>query len=376
MDWMALILQTLRVGAKEVLKSACAEGVKDAYRRLRRLIGQRFDKAQKRKQGEGILSGLEERPELWQPLAEKVFCEMGIDKDEDIRGVTQDLRGLLAAGNSAEFSGDFKSSRGGMQIGSAGDVTVTHYHGDEGSGRSSKPECGQRGKDAAGGQEFTLPRSLVLTEEETDGMLWTAIQPEVKYPICAHPAVTHVSGVALVSFVTSAVAREIGILRDRFNTCGRQMTIESDPDPGRLNEFRLEVAGLKRDLVRVTQKGHLGVSSQGMLVGEAFKKVNIGSRLIDEIIDILSAMAPVEEGVNSLKITKRPDKAERARIKGKLDQYGDEIQGLSDRLAGISDRLHEFLKTVEWDWAKDLDVIWDQWCRPKPRQVRPCYHRE
>ena len=55
--------------------------------------------------------------------------------------------------------------------------------------------------------KMNLPPDLNLKESETDCMLWMAVRPRVKYPLCIHSAVTHAAGSAIAKLVTRAVLR-------------------------------------------------------------------------------------------------------------------------------------------------------------------------
>ena len=221
-------------------------------------------------------------------------------------------------------------------------------------------------------RKMVLPANLYLKQPETDCMLWMAISPDPKYPLCRHPAITHTSGTAVAGMVTRGFAREVAILRDRFINCGRQMTVESEPHLERLKEYSFELAMLRRDLVRVAQRGYLNGSSEGMLIGEVFARLDGGKAILREIFQILSSMETLVSRIDSVMIAFDDDNASGLEIGAKLKENGIEVQKLGDRLADVKNEIYKFKTKVEKDWTRDLDQIWDVKCRPKAKQRRQC----
>lgn len=374
MDPINLIVQALLAGAAAGTKDTCKKVVKDSYGRLIRLIKKQFDKKRRHEQGKLLLENFQRNPKACRGVMIEALRD--IDISEEIITQTKRLVKLLEIkeGLSIEITGDSsRSVTAGVLI---GDVTVGQGFEQGGEGHY-KEGSGNGGKSNEGDSNgFHLPKGLILSEAETDCMLRIAIKPELKYPICKHPAVTHASGAAVASLVTQALAREIRTLRNRFVNCARSIIREAEPSVERVDEYTFELARLKHDLERIAGRDYSTEGSKrGSLVNEAFARIELGNKILcAEVVDILVAAG---ERISKIELLKGdiPAKATgnwKNKVTKKFVLNGIEIEKLGDRLGKVSDDMLSLMDKVKTDWNKDHNVIWDAKCEPTPEQQREC----
>lgn len=92
MDPITLIVTALAAGAASALQDGASAVVKDAYARLKALVGKRFAC---RPRGELVLAEHEAAPQTWQvPLAAELSA-VGADSDNDLVAAAQALMNLV-----------------------------------------------------------------------------------------------------------------------------------------------------------------------------------------------------------------------------------------------------------------------------------------
>jgi len=382
MEPIDVIVQALLAGAAAGAKDTCSKVVKDTYEGLKSLLKGRF-KGKNKAEGGLILGKIEEKPKVWEAPLKDCLDEIGADRDINIIEAAKNMLNLLHQEGATKeiFAGDFREAEGPVQAKEIG--SITQFFGDKskdkaGRGVQRKKTRGGSGHSGTseGKQDFGLPNNLNLSQEETDCMLWMAVKPEVKYPICHHRAVTHASGTAIAGLVTKALSRKISILINRFRNCGRQLArCESEPCVERVDEYALELAGLKQDLEKIARRACSGGSNGGTIIGEVFAKLDGGNKILcGEILEVLSDCRTLLDTLESLKSqVPAEDTGDCSdEIRGRFVENGVAIEEIGDRLGNVVKDILKLESKVKLDWDKDQDVIWGPRCRPRPEEYREC----
>jgi hypothetical protein len=110
MDPVSLILAALVAGAAKA-----AEGVaQDAYDGLKTLIKRKFE-SQNKSDSSVLLDKYEQKPEKTKPLLEDELTEAGIDKDEEVIKLAQQIMAQLNPQAAAEGKFNVQISGGTVQ---------------------------------------------------------------------------------------------------------------------------------------------------------------------------------------------------------------------------------------------------------------------
>ena len=228
--------------------------------------------------------------------------------------------------------------------------------------------------------KMVLPEDLNLRRLETDCMLWMAIQPEVKYPLCGHPAVSHAAGSAVAALVTHAVGREIRDLKDRFNVCGRDMLAEEEFTQDKLEDHLYELVELKECLEAIGGRSSSDLGGRGV-VSRVFVNLKDGKNIVlAQIADVQKAveakMAIMQE--LSDKISASRKKSWEKEIIDIFKKVGKELQDLERKelgqILGDTTSLGQRIRT---DWNRDLDALWSAiGCEPRKKRLCQCLQKE
>jgi len=123
MDPVTLIVTALAAGAASALQDGASSAVKEAYARLKALVGKRFAHSSK---GELVLAEHEAAPQTWEaPLAAELTAA-GADGDADLVAAAQELMILVdeAGSRSGKYGIAIRDSQG-VQIGDHNTQTNT-----------------------------------------------------------------------------------------------------------------------------------------------------------------------------------------------------------------------------------------------------------
>jgi len=110
MDPVSLILSALVTGAAK----AAAGAAPDVYDGLKALIKRKFE-SQNKADSSSLLDKYEQKPEKTRPLLEDELTESGIDKDEEVIKLAQQLMEQLNPQEAAEGKFNIQISGGTVQ---------------------------------------------------------------------------------------------------------------------------------------------------------------------------------------------------------------------------------------------------------------------
>ncbi|MBD2364359.1 hypothetical protein [Anabaena sp. UHCC 0399] len=124
MDPISLVIAALGAGAIAAAKDTAGVAVKDAYQGLKALIKKKFESEPK---AQMVLEEHETDPETYEAPLKKKLAEAGIDKDEEIIKLAQELLKQEKPEESAagKFNTVFQGEVKGVQIGDRNTQTNT-----------------------------------------------------------------------------------------------------------------------------------------------------------------------------------------------------------------------------------------------------------
>jgi hypothetical protein len=123
-DPISLIITALGAGAIAAAKDTAGVAVKDAYQGLKALIKKKFESEPK---AQMVLEEHETDPETYEAPLKKKLAEAGIDKDEEIIKLAQELLKQEKPEESAagKFNTVFQGEVKGVQVGDRNTQTNT-----------------------------------------------------------------------------------------------------------------------------------------------------------------------------------------------------------------------------------------------------------
>ncbi len=124
MEPISLIIAALGAGAIAAAKDTAEVAVKDAYQGLKALIKKKFESEPK---AQMVLEEHETDPETYEAPLKKKLAEAGVDKDEEIIKLAQELLRQEKPEESAagKYNTVFKGEVKGIQVGDRNTQTNT-----------------------------------------------------------------------------------------------------------------------------------------------------------------------------------------------------------------------------------------------------------
>ncbi|WP_414578856.1 hypothetical protein [Anabaena sp. CCY 9402-a] len=124
MDPISLVIAALGAGAIAAAKDTAGVAVKDAYQGLKALIKKKFESEPK---AQMVLEEYETDPETYEAPLKKKLAEAGVDKDEEIIKLAQELLKQEKPEESAagKYNTVFQGEVKGVQIGDRNTQTNT-----------------------------------------------------------------------------------------------------------------------------------------------------------------------------------------------------------------------------------------------------------
>jgi hypothetical protein len=116
MEPISVIIAALGAGAIAATKDTAGTAVKDAYQGLKTLIKKRFESEPK---AQMVLEEHETDPETYEAPLKKKLAEAGIDKDEDIIKLAQELlkQAKPEESGAGKYNTVFQGEVKGIQVG-------------------------------------------------------------------------------------------------------------------------------------------------------------------------------------------------------------------------------------------------------------------
>jgi hypothetical protein len=120
MEPISLIIAALGAGAIAAVKDTAGTAVKDAYQGLKTLIKKKFEGEPK---AQMVLEEHEKDPKTYEAPLKKKLAEAGVDKDEEIIKMAQELlkqekpEEFKAGKYNTQIGGDFKGIQGDISGG-------------------------------------------------------------------------------------------------------------------------------------------------------------------------------------------------------------------------------------------------------------------
>lgn len=373
MDPIDIIIKAISAGATAASTETCKKAVRDAYEGLKSLLKRLFKKRGKESDGELILEGYEKKPKVWKEPLRDALCEASVENEKEILNAAKKLIDLVRSKETqiGKIGLTAKKAQGTVQAQKI-DTVVQHF---EGSGGDHIPPGGAERQQKSEEGGFKLPAGLNLEEKETDCMLWMAIRPEVKYPPCKHPTVPHAAGSAVAGLATGSISRELSNLKDRLNTCGRQMLLETEFNFQRLREYAFELAELKSVVESFAPCTSATVSAKRNLVGEVFGKLQKGNIILCG--DLLQIQKTVLERIFKMQSLLDQIANDRRRnwdslISKALRETGNEVLVLAETLGDVLRAISSLAGDVKTDWDRGVDRLWANGCEPDEGRKRTC----
>ena len=123
MDPVTLIASALAAGAAAAAKDTASQAVKDAYAGFKALIQKRFTD---RPEAEMALAKHEEKPKVWEAPLKDALVETGVDKDQEVLQMAQQLLKLVHPQQAAQGKYSIQIGEAkGVVIGDDAEVTMT-----------------------------------------------------------------------------------------------------------------------------------------------------------------------------------------------------------------------------------------------------------
>ena len=123
MEPISLIIAALGAGAIAAVKDVAGTAVKDSYQSLKTLIKKKFESEPKAQIAQMVLEEHEKDPETYEAPLKKKLAEAGVDKDEEIIKMAQELlkqekpEEFKAGKYNTQIGGDFKGNQGDISGG-------------------------------------------------------------------------------------------------------------------------------------------------------------------------------------------------------------------------------------------------------------------
>lgn len=225
-----------------------------------------------------------------------------------------------------------------------------------------------------------------LNNENANRMVVSAVNPRLRYPLCAHLTVMHANGTTVATKMARTMLRTIHYLVDILLSHERDMQIELIFSPDvvekHLSKMRRD-QGIISGLVRSWEP----LNRDYQLIPEAIQVYQVLASLSEELhnnviikMDVFCKKMPgvVKRDIHDfyygkINKVKNPERAEewRSLIQKLLTEVAPILTGLVQKLRAAEAIARDSLEQLETDWEHDLSFLWqDPLCKPVPNEPR------